>query len=290
MKAIFIAFAIVLALPYCVQTSEVPGQKEVRVQKTGLTRDEEFHLGEQAAARIDGKIKPVHNSDLEQWLSQVGGKLGGTPEAREYPYRFKLVDDPAISATAFPGGLVYVNTGLLAGANNESEVAGVLAHEMSHVALRHGAAKETKSHEWKTALQVAGLAAGIAGVPMAGPAIGMGGDAGVKAAMSGKYSREAERDADLNGARMMAAAGYNPEALAHFLARQGQSGATLKSKWDHGQNDVSDNAKRVELIHNDMRFYTAKAYDGETGRFAEIQATVNHLGKPSGFIAVGGTR
>jgi beta-barrel assembly-enhancing protease len=170
-RAIVISIVLVFSLPYAVrpsddpgQTPEVPGQRVVRVQKTGLTRDEEVQLGERAAAKAEEKLKLIHSADVEQWLSQVGEKLGGTPEARAYTYRFKLVANDQINATPFPGGLIYVNSGVLAAANSESEVAAVLAHQMSHVALRHGAAKETKQKEWKTALQVAGIAAGVAGV------------------------------------------------------------------------------------------------------------------------------
>lgn len=295
MKAIFVAIVLILSVPYAVQTSEAPGQRVVKVQKTNLTRDEEIQLGERVASSEERKLKLVHNSELERWLSQVGAKLGGTQEARGYPYRFKLVDDVTINANAFPGGLIYVNTGLLAGAVSESEVAGALAHEMSHVALRHGAGKETKMKEWRTALQVAGIAASIAGVGLAGEAINLGGEAGIRATMSSKYSRDAEFDADLNGARMMAAAGYNPEAVAHLLEGLGQSTEPPHSKVSlHGPADHPDNAKRAELIREDIKFYPAKTYEAESGRFNEVQTTVAQLspagGKQSAFIPAGGTR
>ncbi len=277
MKAIFISIALFLVLPYSVHAAEVPGQRVVRVQKSNLTRDEEIRLGEQAAARTDRKVTVLHNTEVEEWLNKMGTKLSGSPEAGDYTYRFKLVQDDTVNAVSFPGGLVYVNTGLLTSASNESEVAGVLAHEMSHVALRHGAAKETKAKEWKTALQVAGIAAGAAGVPLAGPAINMGGEAGVRTITS-KYSRDAERDADLNGARMMAAAGYNPEALAHFLETLGQSGASNQSKHlGHLDADHPDAARRAQLIREDIRFYPAKTYEAESGRFIEMRAALGHL-------------
>jgi predicted Zn-dependent protease len=187
-----------------------------------------------------------------------------------------LVDDEAINAISFPGGPMYVNSGLLEGAANESEVAGVLAHEMSHIALRHGAANEKKAQGMRAALQVAGLAAGLAGIPMAGPAINMGGNLGVKS-MVNKYSRDSERDADLNGARMMAAAGYDPAALAHFLERLSQPGATKTKVWERMQADHPDAAQRAQSIREDIRFYPPKTYEAATGRFVEIQAAVTQL-------------
>ncbi len=277
MKAVFIATVLFLALPHVVRTSEAPGQRVVKVQKTSLTKDEETQLGEQAAARAERHFKVIEDTDVEEWLRGVGAKLSAVPQAGAYSYQFKLVQDDRVNAVAFPGGLVYVNTGLLTAAANESEVAGVLAHEMSHVALRHGAANETKTRHLKTALQVAGIAASVAGVPVAGPAIGLGGEAGARAVTS-KYSRDSERDADLNGARMMAAAGYNPEAIALLLEKLSKSGASTKSKpWEHLGADHPDTAKRAQWIREDIHFYPAKTYDAESGRFPEIRTAVGQL-------------
>jgi predicted Zn-dependent protease len=274
MKTVFIPIVLLLSAPATVRPSEPTVQREVRAHKTNLTREQEIHLGQQAAANAERTMRLVHSPEVEDWLNQVGKRLAGAPQAGDYPYSFKLVEDASPNAVAFPGGIVYVNTGLLAAAGNESEVAGVIAHEMSHVALRHGADKEAHAKQLKMALQVAGIAAGAAGVPLAGPVIGLGGDAGIKAAQ-GKYSRDTERDADLNGARMMAAAGYNPEALAHLLDKLNESGATTPSKGlGHLGADHPDTAKRSEWIRQDILFYPAKTYDAESGRFPEIRAAL----------------
>jgi predicted Zn-dependent protease len=122
----------------------------------------------------------------------------------------------------------------------------------------------------------------------------MGADAGVKAAMSGQYSRDAERDADLNGARMMAAAGYDPEVLAHLLERLSQSGSVSQSRgWLHGPADRSGAARRAEIIRADIRFYPPKAYAADSGRFGEIQTTLAQLspsGKQPAFMPAAGTK
>src|SRR5262249_6782180 len=158
------------------------------------------------------------------WLNRIGQQLAKTPQANAYPYYFKLVNDESINAFALPGGPMYVHTGLIRAADNEGEVAGVLAHEMSHVALRHGAAQLSKQQTWGTLFGALGAAAGLA--------LGKeGGECGLwcRAAQMGaglggnsvllKFSRGYERDADLNGARMMASAGYNPSQLVDFFEK-----------------------------------------------------------------------
>ena len=166
-------------------------------------------------------------------MNQIGQNLARTPEANAYPYYFKLVNDDSINAFALPGGPMYVHTGLLKAADSEGEVAGVLAHEMSHVALRHGAAQITKQQRYGALFGVIGALGGtltadqngncgmLCQITQAGTSLGQN-------SLLMKFSRGYEHDADLNGARMMAAAGYNPIQLPQFFeklqAKQGTAG------------------------------------------------------------------
>jgi len=128
-----------LALPLTIYAATPPKQAEVKVQKTSLSRDQEVQLGKESAIQVEREKEVVHNVEIEHWLNQIGQNLGKTPQANAYPYYFKLVNDDSINAFALPGGPMYVHTGLLKAADSEGEVAGVLAHEMSHIALRHRA-------------------------------------------------------------------------------------------------------------------------------------------------------
>src|SRR5947209_9973849 len=136
-------------------------QQEVKIQKTSLTRDQELQLGKEAAAQVEREMEVVKSPEVESWLNQIGQRLAKTPQANAYPYYFKLVNEDSINAFALPGGPMYVHTGLLKAADTEDEVAGVLAHEMSHVPLRHGAAQMGKQQTWGTGLGVAGAAVGM---------------------------------------------------------------------------------------------------------------------------------
>ena len=136
---------IALLLPFVSYSQFRPAkQSEVKIQKTSLTRDQELQIGKEAAAQVEREMEVVKSPEVEAWLNQIGGNLAKTPQANAYPYYFKLVNEDSINAFALPGGPMYVHTGLIKAADNEAEVAGVLAHEMSHVALRHGAAQMSK--------------------------------------------------------------------------------------------------------------------------------------------------
>src|SRR5215467_6768492 len=156
-RCLLLAFAISFAL----QAAKPPAkQAEVKVQKTSLSRDQETQLGKEAAVQVEREREVVHNAEIEHWLNQIGQALARTPQANAYPYYFKVINDESINAFALPGGPMYVHTGLLKAADSEGEVAGVLAHEMSHVALRHGAAQLSKQQTYGTLFGVLGAAVG----------------------------------------------------------------------------------------------------------------------------------
>ena len=153
-------------------------------------------------------MEVIKNAEAEAWLNQIGQQLAKTPQANAYPYYFKIVNEDSINAFALPGGPMYVHTGLIKAADNEAEIVGVLAHEMSHVALRHGAAQMGKQQTWGTLFGALGAAVGAlggsngeCGIICQGAQLGVG--IGGQSVLM-KFSRGFERDADLNGARMMA--------------------------------------------------------------------------------------
>src|SRR4051794_9739800 len=155
------AVLLVLSGLVVVYAQKAPKQTLVKTQKTSMTRDQELQLGKEAASQVEREMEVVSNPEIEGWLNQIGQRLAKAPEANAYPYYFKLVNEPSINAFALPGGPMYVHTGLLQAADTEGEVAGVLAHEMSHVALRHGAAQMGKQQTLGTVFGLAGGAVGM---------------------------------------------------------------------------------------------------------------------------------
>jgi Zn-dependent protease with chaperone function len=262
---------------------KAPKQKEVKVQKSSVSMAQEIQLGKEAAAEVERQMEVVKNADIEAWLNRIGAQLAKAPQANAYPYYLRLVNEDSINAFALPGGPMFVHAGLIKAADNEGQVAGVLAHEMSHVALRHGVSQMGRSQTWQTILGLAGAAADMTGKSggLVGTAINTGGTLGVGGILS-KYSRDAERDADLNGARMLAAAGYNPLEMARFFEKlEAAMGAGARSKgletWFASHPSPG---RRVEAVSDDIRFYPAKEYGADTGQFDKIKGLVASIPPP----------
>ena len=262
-------------------------QADVQVQKTSLSRDQEMQLGKEAAAQVEREMEVVHNPEVEKWLNQIGQNLARTPQANAYPYYFKLVNDDSINAFALPGGPMYVHTGLIKAADSEGEVAGVLAHEMSHVALRHGAAQVTKQQRYGTLFGVLGALGGtlttdqngncglLCQITQAGTSLGAN-------SLLMKFSRGYERDADLNGARMMAAAGYDPIQLPQFFeklqAKQGTAGEPRGlSLWLASHPATGS---RIQYVADDIKFYPKRSYTANTGNFARVKKIMATIPPP----------
>src|SRR5262249_18455229 len=130
-KLVFVALVPFLLSPFAAYP--VARQTEVKIQKTSLSREDEIQLGKEAAGEVERTMEVMKNQEVESWLNEIGQRLAKTPQANAYPYYFKLINDDSINAFALPGGPMYVHTGLIRAAADEGEVAGVLAHEMSHV-------------------------------------------------------------------------------------------------------------------------------------------------------------
>ena len=281
------ALILVVSINLVALAQKTPKQTEVKIQKTSMTREQEMQLGKEAASSVEREMEVVHNPEMEGWLNQIGGRLAKAPQANAYPYYFKLINEPSINAFALPGGPMYVHTGLLQAADTEDEVAGVLAHEMSHVALRHGAAQMGKQQTWGTLFGLAGAAIGMATTSSGGQCgmlcqlgqlgTGIGGNATLM-----KFSRGYERDADLNGARMMASAGYDPIGLPTFFEKlASQAGGANEPKglalW---LSSHPASGSRAQYVQQDMTFYPKRDYTADTGKFPRIKQLVAGIPPP----------
>jgi predicted Zn-dependent protease len=111
-----------------------------------FSKDQDVQLGREAAAQVESQKQIVKDSAVANYIQNIGKRLASQPQAGGFPYTFKVVNDPTINAFALPGGPTFVNTGLISAAENEAQIAGVMAHEISHVALRHGTNQASKAN------------------------------------------------------------------------------------------------------------------------------------------------
>src|SRR5437762_4555581 len=211
----------------------VVAQTRIVAPKNKYSVQDDIKLGNQAVAQVERQLPILNDSIATRYVESVGQKLVAAVPAEfqhpEFNYRFKVVNASDINAFALPGGAMYVNRGMIQAAHNEGEVAGVMAHELSHVALRHGTAQATKAQKYAIGAGVAG----ILGTILGGPGLGQVAQAPF-AVYFLKFSREYETEADLLGARIMANAGYDPRDLANMfqtIERQGGGGGGFLS--DH---------------------------------------------------------
>ena len=250
-------------------------QTQIKYHSNKYKPADDVKVGRQAAAEVEQQMPILRDPDATSYVSRVGQRLvSSIPSEFQHPefqYYFKIVNARDINAFALPGGPMYVNRGMIEAAHNEGEMAGVMAHELSHVALRHGTAQASKAQKY-------GLLAGILGI---GGQI-LGGPAGAAAQIAGqgvgvyflKFSREYETEADILGARIMANAGYDPHDLANmFKTIEQQSGGS-------GGGFLSDHpspSDRYARINQEAQYLRVNNPIRDTRDFDRIQARLRGM-------------
>jgi beta-barrel assembly-enhancing protease len=176
--------------------------------------EKEIALGKQLAQEVERTSKMIDDPVVTEYVNRVGQNLVRNSDAR-VPFTIKVIDSDEVNAFALPGGFFYVNSGLILRAQEESELAGVMAHEISHVIARHGTKQATKAD----IIQIGAMAAMIF-VPYgwAGYGIYEGMNLAIPLTFL-KFSRDAEREADFLGIQYMYKAGYDPNSYVTFFER-----------------------------------------------------------------------
>jgi hypothetical protein len=175
--------------------------------------ESEVRLGRQLAAEVDRQAKFVDDPIITEYVNRVGQNLVLHSDAK-VPFTIKVIDSDEVNAFALPGGFFYVNKGLLLAADNEAELAGVMAHEIGHVAARHAMENEAKMR----AMDIGMLAGILLGGPIIGNVLYNGGGFFEGMAFL-HFSRGAEEEADKLGVQYMWAAGYDPAAMATMFEK-----------------------------------------------------------------------
>jgi predicted Zn-dependent protease len=216
-------------------------------QRIALTVDEEIALGLQAAPQMAQEFGGLHPDErLQAQIDAIGQRLVEQSEAgkTEYPFDFHvLADSETVNAFALPGGQIFITTGLLELMGSEGEIAGVLAHEIGHVAGRHAAEQMAKSG------LIEGLA-GAAGVVLYDPENPSSAGAAQMAALVGrminmKYGRDDELQSDRLGVRIMGDSGYDPRAMLQMMEKlaassQGQRPPEFFSTHPNPENRIAE--------------------------------------------------
>lgn len=264
-SALVVATTMALASPTLAQTSSrsQPGFNLFSVRQ-------DVEIGRQAAAEVESQLPLLNDASVNRYLNRLIQRLAAQAPGADYPYQIKAVNAEEINAFALPGGPMYVNRGLILAARSEAELAGVLAHELSHVALRHGTKQASKASLGQAGL---GILGGLLGKESNSAKLlnGVGGF-GLNAAFL-KFSRDDESRADATGAQIMAGAGYDPTAMADFFGvlreQQGRDPGKLE-RFFASHPPPADREARIRQLATNLR----PARVQEVGGLASIQTRI----------------
>jgi Zn-dependent protease with chaperone function len=277
--ALSAAIAFVLSATLVAQTA-------IKPPKNRYKPEDDVKLGREAAAEVRKQYPVIESGPINNYLSRLGRELvaQAPPELNrpEFEYSFTAVNLKEINAFALPGGPMFVNRGMVDAATSEGQVVGVMAHELSHVLLRHGTANATKAQN----AQFGALAGAIAGAVIGGrvgTAVSQSSQFGLGTLLL-RYSRDYEKQADILGAQLMARAGYDPNDLARMFETIGkQSKGSGAPEWlsDHpnpGNRSqyIAAEARMLQIApnaHNGRDFQSVKtAFAGQppAGSMAEL--------------------
>jgi beta-barrel assembly-enhancing protease len=275
-RTLALLLALLLAQPLALMTKmQAEGTSTPQLPDpgtTGMNRQQQQQLGLQAMGEVYKQMPVLPDSSPEtQYIQRLGKKLAAViPADRSWPYQFHVIPAADINAFALPGGPIFVNLGTITAADNEAELAGVLAHEMSHVYMQHSAKQAPKA-------TVAQIIAGLAGAVLPQSGLGSLTRMGIQigaGTMLMKYSRADEAQADSTGAIIMYRAGYNPKSMADFFQK-------LEQKYGKGGpqllSDHPNPGNRQAAIQQEVRNWPQKNYITNSAEFPQVKQDASKI-------------
>lgn len=250
----------------------------------GVSLQEEAELGAAYAAEVQREVRLVRDPASVAALNRLGDQLVARADSTGRDYTFYLVDSPEVNAFAVPGGHIFVNRGLIESADQASELAGVLGHEIAHVTERHGIEQMKKQQGAGTLVTLIYVILGRDPGVVEQIAIQAGG-----AAVFARYGREAEREADQRAIATLPAAGYDPEGVATFfeaLLEQQARQPTLLDSWFASHPTSQERVQNARTLIGTLKVDRSRLAD-DTPEYRAFRARVLQLGAASGPAAAG---
>jgi predicted Zn-dependent protease len=239
------------------------------------SKQQDIEVGKQAASMIRQRYQPVQSRDLQAYIKQVGERLAKTPTALSsgFPFSFTLLNYKEVNAFALPGGPTFVFIGLIKAADGEAELAGVLAHELSHVVLRHGTQRASKANVIARPALIIGA---LNSLTLLGRLINVGLGLGLNGIFL-TNSREDESEADALGTHIMSEAAYDPVALARFFEKLEAHGGPGVPEF---LSEHPSPGNRVEAVQAEARPLPHRVYTSDNREFESVRVAIAKLPPP----------
>ncbi|MBS1851659.1 MAG: M48 family metalloprotease [Acidobacteria bacterium] len=237
-----------------------------------FSAQEENQAGQQAAADVAKQLPLLPESDpVTKYVQKLGQDLVAHAPGEKWAYTFRVVNQKEINAFALPGGPIFVNVGTIQAADNEAQLAGVMAHEISHVVQRHGTRAASKQMAAQLPLAILG---GVMGKGALSQMAQLGISFGVGSYFL-KNSRSAESEADLLGTDIMYDAGFDPRQMAVFFAKLEEEGG---SRGPQFLSDHPNPGNRAQAVSKEVSTLPRKSsYRGDSAEFKQIKQRVASL-------------
>lgn len=226
----FQPLAVTLALMLALVPTALDAQTKVKAGFNMFSPEQDVEIGRQSSSEAERQLPLLASSSVNDYVRDIGQRLAAQAPGPKFRYEFKVVDASDLNAFALPGGFVYVNRGIIENSKNEGELAGVMAHEIAHTALRHGTHNASRAYLTQAGI---GILGGILGEKVGGNSaqiINAVGGFGLNVLFL-KYSRAAETEADVVGAQILARSGYNPADMANFFDTLAKADKRRTANW-----------------------------------------------------------
>lgn len=236
---------LALMVALSLATGVAQAQTKINAGWNLFTPEQDAEIGAQSVAQAEQQLPILRNASVQNYVNGIGQRLAANAGGPPFNYQFKVVNASDINAFALPGGPVYINRGIIENARNEGEVAGVMAHEIAHVALRHGTHQASKAYAAQAGLSIlGGLLGGKVGQNTANVLNTVGG-IGMNVLFL-KFSRELETQADIRGAQILAASGYTPLDMVSFFQTLSSADKSKKATFLSDHPAPPDRISRIQ--------------------------------------------
>lgn len=265
----------------------VGAQVAIKRAPTGFnlfTVQQDIEIGQQSAAEIERQVTLVTSARTTQYLASIAAVVAPQVPGMAYPFQVRTINTAEVNLLALPGGQIFVTRGLLSQAKSEAEVAGLLAHAMAHVALRHGTARASRAYLSRAGLSALGA---VGGSDAAHRIVNATGGVGTKAVFL-RFTRSDEYEADALGAELMSKAGYDPVASAAVLATLRRDRAHLTiDQFNNSHPPAADRESRIRNLSNVLRHGRTEIVGGFARMRWRMPATPTLPAAPQVHVATG---